>query len=87
MASNLNIDIKEALKNQSATTKTFENADKQAEKEAKKYKRKTIQVSVYLSPDEIAYLDEMCNTHFLTRPTFLRKLLIEDIRKNKNEKK
>ena len=78
MASNLNIDIKEALKNQSATTKTFESADK----EAKKYKRKTIQVSVYLQPDELEYLDKMCDMQFLTRPAFMRKLLIEDIRKN-----
>ncbi|MDA3055011.1 MULTISPECIES: P-loop NTPase fold protein [unclassified Campylobacter] len=67
-------------------TNTSENADKTTEKEAKKYKRKTIQVSVYLQPNEIEYLDKMCHTHFLTRPTYLRKLLVEDIHKNTNER-
>ena len=77
MAKNLELNIHEALKNQSATTKTFENADKRA----KKYKRNTTQINIYLKEKELKYVDEKCDELFLSRVSFFRKLLAEEMKK------
>ena len=74
MAEKLDINIREALKKQSAL-ETFEEADKKK----KKTKRNTIQVSIYLTPDEIKYLDKMCEKTFLARNAYMRKLLVEEM--------
>lgn len=75
MAQKLNIDIQEALKQNAS--QTFENADK------KKFKRTTKQVSIYLQKDEIEYLDNVCKQNFMPRNAYMRKLLVEDMKRNK----
>ena len=78
MADKLNINIKDALKQQE-DLQTFKKADKLA----KKPKRQTIQVSIYLHEDELEYLDDMCEKEFIARNAYMRKLLVKDMELNK----
>lgn len=50
-------------------------------KKTKKQKRNTVQVSIYLTQEEIAYLDEKCDETFLARNAYMRKLLVEDMKR------
>ena len=70
-----NISIEEALQN--SNIKTYEMQDKKD----KKQKRNTVQVSIYLTQEEIAYLDEKCDETFLARNAYMRKLLVEDMKR------
>jgi hypothetical protein len=70
-----NISIEEALQN--SNVKTYEMQDKKD----KKQKRNTVQVSIYLTQEEIAYLDEKCDETFLARNAYMRKLLVEDMKR------
>lgn len=74
MAEKLNINIQEALKNQNAM-QSFEEADKKA----KKPKRNSVQVSIYLQKDEIEYLDNVCKRDFIARNAYMRKLLVKEM--------
>lgn len=69
------ISIEEALQN--SNVKTYEMQDKKD----KKQKRNTVQVSIYLTQEEIAYLDEKCDETFLARNAYMRKLLVEDMKR------
>lgn len=51
------------------------------DKKDKKQKRNTVQVSIYLTQEEIAYLDEKCDETFLARNAYMRKLLVEDMKR------
>ena len=50
-------------------------------KKDKKQKRNTVQVSIYLTQEEIMYLDERCDETFLARNAYMRKLLVEDMKR------
>ena len=69
------ISIEEALQN--SKVKTYEMQDKKD----KKHKRNSVQVSIYLTQEEIAYLDEKCDETFLARNAYMRKLLVEDMKR------
>ena len=75
MADRANVSIEEALQN--SKVKTYEMQDKKD----KKQKRNTVQVSIYLTQEEIAYLDEKCDETFLSRNAYMRKLLVEDMKR------
>lgn len=75
MADRANVSIEEALQN--SKVKTYEMQDKKD----KKQKRNTVQVSIYLTQEEIAYLDEKCDQTFLARNAYMRKLLVEDMKR------
>jgi hypothetical protein len=75
MADRANVSIEEALQN--SKVKTYEMQDKKD----KKQKRNTVQVSIYLTQEEIAYLDEKCDETFLARNAYMRKLLVEDMKR------
>ena len=49
------------------------------DKKDKKQKRNTVQVSIYLTREEITYLDCKCEETFLARNAYMRKLLVEDM--------
>lgn len=78
MAEKLNINIKDALKQQE-NLQTFKKADKLA----KKPKRQTTQISIYIHKDELEYLDNICEKEFLARNAYMRKLLVKDMELNK----
>lgn len=75
MTKRASISIEEALQN--SKVKTYEMQDKKD----KKQKRNTVQVSIYLTQEEIAYLDEKCDETFLARNAYMRKLLVEDMKR------
>ena len=75
MTERAKISIEEALQN--SKVKTYETQDKKE----KKQKRNTVQVSIYLTQEEIAYLDEKCDETFLARNAYMRKLLVEDMKR------
>lgn len=75
MTERAKISIEEALQN--SKVKTYEMQDKKD----KKQKRNTVQVSIYLTQEEIAYLDEKCDETFLARNAYMRKLLVEDMKR------
>ena len=77
MAKNIELNIEDAIKQSSVKAKTFQDADKKAQKQ----KRKTVQISVYLNEKEIEYVDKKCKELFSTRPNFLRKLVNDDMAK------
>ncbi|SUW84310.1 Uncharacterised protein [Campylobacter hominis] len=56
---------------------------KKADKLAKKPKRQTTQVSIYLHKNELEYLDDMCEKEFIARNAYMRKLLVKDMELNK----
>ncbi|OCS32884.1 hypothetical protein GZ989_011440 (plasmid) [Campylobacter fetus] len=75
MADRKQISIDEAL--QSSNIKTYETQDKKE----KKPKRKTTQVSIYLTDEELEYLDKKCEETFLARNAYMRKILVDEMRK------
>lgn len=75
MTKRADISIDAALQN--SKVKTYEMQDKKD----KKQKRNTVQVSIYLTQEEIAYLDEKCDETFLARNAYMRKLLVEDMKR------
>ena len=75
MTKRADISIEAALQN--SNVKTYEMQDKKD----KKQKRNTVQVSIYLTQEEIAYLDEKCDETFLARNAYMRKLLVEDMKR------
>lgn len=75
MTKRADISIDAALQN--SNVKTYEMQDKKD----KKQKRNTVQVSIYLTQEEIAYLDEKCDETFLARNAYIRKLLVEDMKR------
>ncbi|WP_103649453.1 hypothetical protein [Campylobacter concisus] len=75
MTKRADISIDAALQN--SNVKTYEMQDKKD----KKQKRNTVQVSIYLTQEEIAYLDEKCDETFLARNAYMRKLLVEDMKR------
>ena len=75
MTERASVSIEEALQN--SKVKTYEMQDKKD----KKQKRNTVQVSIYLTQEEIAYLDEKCDETFLARNAYMRKLLVEDMKR------
>lgn len=72
-----NINIDEAL--QSNKPKTYEDEDKKAAK----YKRKTTQINVYVTPEELEYLDKRCEETFLSRNGYIRKMLVDEMKSYK----
>lgn len=75
MTERATVSIEEALQN--SKVKTYEMQDKKD----KKQKRNTVQVSIYLTQEEITYLDEKCDETFLARNAYMRKLLVEDMKR------
>jgi len=67
MTKRADISIDAALQNNNV--KTYEMQDK-------KQKRNTVQVSIYLTQEEITYLDCKCDETFLARNAYMRKLLV-----------
>jgi len=77
MAEKKVINIEDAIASQ--TTRTFASEDKKAKKQV----RKTTQVSLYFTDEEINFIDKVCQEEFLTRPVFIRKLLHQEMKKHK----
>ena len=67
------ISIEEALKN--SEMKTFEKEDKKAKKSI----RGKTQVSIYFNDEEIKYIDEICQRDMISRVTFVRRMLRQEM--------